>query len=449
MNSLRHFRVRLTCPQRRCLWMHLQISLRRLRLPRPFRQLDPKHPFRPTNIFPAFRPVSGRRPSRPHQYPFRPVRPPYQGRFATTASEALPAPPAFSILQDARPIYSDSHTAPGGPYPIAAHSTEPPSTSSRSRHRRSTLRLRSARTDTASCATGFDSRTRCLSFCRPLARTRVFFPGRVAADLLLPALSARHSPPATPEADLASANLPFDLQLAYDFGRSPDLALLSSYGSFGFLDGARGLELPASEPANEPLGIESDVPRDLNLSSYPFDAEAIKRDFPILRERVHGRPLVWLENATTTQKPQSVIDRLKYFYEHENSNVHRAAHELAARATNAYEAAREKVRGFLNAPSTREIIFVRGATEGINLIAQSWHVQKDDEIAITWLEHHANIVPWQMLCAEKGAKLRVAPVDDSGQVLLDEYEKLLGPRPAWSPSRRSRTLSALLRPQQR
>ena len=173
------------------------------------------------------------------------------------------------------------------------------------------------------------------------------------------------------------------------------------------------------------------MPRDLNLSSYSFDAQALKRDFPILRERVNGRPLVWLDNAATTQKPQSVIDRLKYFYEHENSNVHRAAHELAARATDAYESAREKVRRFLNASSTREIIFVRGATEGINLVAQSWgrrNIQKDDEIVITWLEHHANIVPWQMLCAEKGARLRVAPVDDSGQVLLDEYEKLLGPK---------------------
>ena len=110
--------------------------------------------------------------------------------------------------------------------------------------------------------------------------------------------------------------------------------------------------------------------------------------------------------------------------------MHRAAHELAARATDAYESAREKVRRFLNAASTNEIIFVRGATEGINLIAQSWgrrNIRKDDEIVITWLEHHANIVPWQMLCSETGAKLRVAPVDDSGQVLLDEYEKLLGP----------------------
>jgi cysteine desulfurase/selenocysteine lyase len=170
---------------------------------------------------------------------------------------------------------------------------------------------------------------------------------------------------------------------------------------------------------------------DLGLSSYSFDVEAIRRDFPILRERVNGRPLIWLDNGATTQKPQSVIDRLTYFYEHENSNVHRAAHELAARATDAYESAREKTRRFLNAGAPREIVFVRGATEAINLVAQSWgrrNIQKDDEIVITWLEHHANIVPWQMLCAETGARLRVAPVDDTGQVLLDEYEKLLGPK---------------------
>ena len=170
---------------------------------------------------------------------------------------------------------------------------------------------------------------------------------------------------------------------------------------------------------------------DLGLSSTFFDVETIRRDFPILREQVNGRPLIWLDNGATTQKPQSVIDRLKYFYEHENSNVHRAAHELAARATDAYESAREKTRRFLNAGSTREIIFVRGTTEAINLVAQSWgrrNIEKDDEIVITWLEHHANIVPWQMLCAEKGAKLRVAPVDDTGQILLDEYEKLLGPK---------------------
>ena len=194
-------------------------------------------------------------------------------------------------------------------------------------------------------------------------------------------------------------------------------------------DSSQTQPLPPTGRTVEPLGIESDVPTELDLSSYSFDAETLKRDFPILRERVNGRPLVWLDNAATTQKPQSVIDRLKYFYEHENSNVHRAAHELAARATDAYESAREKTRRFLNASSSREIIFVRGATEGINLIAKSWgyqNIQKDDEIVITWLEHHANIVPWQMLCAEKGARLRVVPVDNRGQILLDEYEKLLG-----------------------
>jgi cysteine desulfurase/selenocysteine lyase len=169
----------------------------------------------------------------------------------------------------------------------------------------------------------------------------------------------------------------------------------------------------------------------LNLSSDLFDAQSLRHDFPLLREQVNGHPLVWLDNAATTQKPQSVIDRLSYFYEHENSNVHRAAHEMAARATDAYESAREKVRRFLNASAPREIVFVRGATEGINLVAQSWgrrYVEKDDEIVITWLEHHANIVPWQALCAEKQARLRVAPVDDRGQVILDEYEKLLGPK---------------------
>ncbi|GHT98992.1 cysteine desulfurase [Betaproteobacteria bacterium] len=163
-----------------------------------------------------------------------------------------------------------------------------------------------------------------------------------------------------------------------------------------------------------------------------FDVEASRRDFPILRETLKGgRPLVWLDNAATTQKPQAVIDRLSYFYAHENSNIHRAAHELAARSTDAYEAARETVRRFVNARSVNEIIFVRGTTEGINLVAQSWGRQNlvaGDEILITWLEHHANIVPWQQLAAQTGAVLKVAPVDDWGQVRLDEYEKLLGPR---------------------
>ena len=163
----------------------------------------------------------------------------------------------------------------------------------------------------------------------------------------------------------------------------------------------------------------------------PFDVNAIRRDFPILQERVNGRQIVWFDNAATTQKPQAVIDRLSYFYAHENSNIHRAAHELAARATDAYEGAREKVREFLNAPDVNDVIFVRGTTEAINLVAKSWggqHVGEGDEIIVSHLEHHANIVPWQQLASEKGAKLRVIPVDDSGQVLLDEYAKLLNDR---------------------
>jgi cysteine desulfurase/selenocysteine lyase len=165
---------------------------------------------------------------------------------------------------------------------------------------------------------------------------------------------------------------------------------------------------------------------------HPLDPEVVKRDFPILQERVNGgKKLIWLDNAATTQKPQAVIDRISEFYRHENSNIHRAAHALAARATDAYEAAREKTRRFLNAPSARDIIFVRGATEGINFVAQSWgraNVKEGDEILITWLEHHANIVPWQQLCAQTGAKLIVAPVDDSGQVIVESYERLLGPK---------------------
>lgn len=167
------------------------------------------------------------------------------------------------------------------------------------------------------------------------------------------------------------------------------------------------------------------------VTARSFDVTSIRKDFPILEERVNGRQLVWLDNAATTQKPRAVIDRLRHFYEHENSNIHRAAHELAARATDAYEAARDKVRRFLNAASTNEIVFVRGATEAINLVEQSWgrqNIVEGDEIILSWLEHHANIVPWQRLAAEKGAKLRVIPVDDSGQIIIEEYSRLLNPK---------------------
>jgi cysteine desulfurase / selenocysteine lyase len=212
-------------------------------------------------------------------------------------------------------------------------------------------------------------------------------------------------------------------------GTTPDP--LGSTNSFYFLEDAGMRARPEAPSAASPSTVLSGVTPDLQLSRRQFDIRSVRRDFPILRERVNGKPLIWLDNAATTQKPQSVIDRVSYFYEHENSNIHRAAHELAARATDAYEDARSKVAHFINAPSSKEIVFVRGATEAINLVAQGWgrrHISKGDEIVITWIEHHANIVPWQMLAAEKGAILRVVPVDNDGQILLDKYEKLLGPK---------------------
>ena len=215
---------------------------------------------------------------------------------------------------------------------------------------------------------------------------------------------------------------------------------------FYFLDEATGV-LPPSEVPVPPPGpglprpdfyfVRPDQPWDGPAPelgperSVPFDVEAVRRDFPILAERVNGRPLVWFDNAATTQKPQAVIDRLAHFYEHENSNIHRGAHELAARATDAYEGARDAVARFLGAPSSDDMVFVRGTTEAINLVAQSWgraNVGPGDEIVISHLEHHANIVPWQQLAAEQGARLRVIPVDGSGQILLDEYRSLLSDR---------------------
>ncbi len=170
---------------------------------------------------------------------------------------------------------------------------------------------------------------------------------------------------------------------------------------------------------------------DIPPTTTGFNAERYRQDFPILGERIHGQQLVWLDNGATTQKPRQVIDRLSYFYEHENSNVHRTAHTLAGRATDAYEGARGKVRRFLNAPSSDDIVWVRGTTEGINLLANTFgeeRVCEGDEVLISWLEHHANIVPWQMLCRRKGATLKVAPVDDTGQIILSEFERLITPR---------------------
>lgn len=155
--------------------------------------------------------------------------------------------------------------------------------------------------------------------------------------------------------------------------------------------------------------------------------EDIRRDFPILSEKVNGHDLVWLDNGATTQRPKAVIDRLTYYYEHENSNVHRGAHALAARSTDAYEAARQTVADFIGADSKDNVIFVRGTTEGINLVAHAYvkqYLNPGDEIIVTLLEHHANIVPWQLVAQETGAVIKVVPVDESGQILLSEYEKL-------------------------
>jgi cysteine desulfurase/selenocysteine lyase len=159
-----------------------------------------------------------------------------------------------------------------------------------------------------------------------------------------------------------------------------------------------------------------------------FDVERIRKGFPILRTKVHGHPLVYLDNAATSQKPRAVIDALVRYYEGENANIHRGVHYLSQIATEEFEKARETVRAFVNAARASEIIFTRGTTEALNLVAQTYgktNVGAGDEVLITAMEHHSNIVPWQMLCAEKGAKLRVAPMNDEGELLLAEYEKLL------------------------
>ena len=197
------------------------------------------------------------------------------------------------------------------------------------------------------------------------------------------------------------------------------------------IDSSRLNETEKYSNPYEGLKIEPVIVPVSKISTDHFDVNAVRKDFPILSEKVNGKDLVWLDNAATTHKPKSVIDRISYFYEHENSNVHRGAHTLAARSTDAYESSRGKIAKFLNASSPNEIVFVRGTTEAINLVAQSWgkyNIGKDDEIVVSWLEHHANIVPWQMLCSETGAKLRVIPVDESGQIILSEYERLLGPK---------------------
>ncbi|MBA2125404.1 SufS family cysteine desulfurase [Hyphomicrobium methylovorum] len=258
-------------------------------------------------------------------------------------------------------------------------------------------------------------------------------PPQAPATTPPPQLLNDHTGIETPRSSGSASNydriaVPFEAELKSllaPLAADPISALMGDAGSrFYFLNDVTA--------AGEPTQSTISGPQTHTLGSgRGFDVHAVRRDFPILDETVNGRPLIWFDNAATTQKPKAVIERLKYFYEHENSNIHRAAHELAARATDAYEGARNKIARFLNAGSVDEIIFTRGATEAINLVAATFgrqHVGPGDEIVITNLEHHANIVPWQQLCLEKGAKLRVAPVDDCGALLLDEFGKLLNAR---------------------
>lgn len=169
----------------------------------------------------------------------------------------------------------------------------------------------------------------------------------------------------------------------------------------------------------------------LQTQAGALDIEKIRADFPILQQTVHGKPLIYLDNAATSQKPRAVIDAITRYYEGTNSNIHRGVHFLSEHATAEYEAARRTAQKFINAAQAHEIIFVRGTTEGINLVAQAYgrtHIHQGDEVLITAMEHHSNIVPWQILCDERGAKLRVAPINDNGELQLDEFARLLGPR---------------------
>lgn len=261
-------------------------------------------------------------------------------------------------------------------------------------------------------ATSFGSTAGALD--RPVARNHELFP----ADTTAP---TAHLPP-------GASSSPFDASTS----REPSLP---RDGLKTFLQSIRTTHFRAAEPVRDEGKVRSwrepSYAASFASGSRALDLPAIREDFPVLRQKVHGKPLAWLDNAATTQKPQSVIDAVSRFYESDYSNIRRGAHSLAARATDAYEKARQKVQAFIGASSIEEIVFVRGTTEGINLVAQSYgrkFLQPGDEIVLSTLEHHAQIVPWQMIAKEKGAILRVIPVNDRGEIQLEEYQKLLGPR---------------------
>jgi len=258
---------------------------------------------------------------------------------------------------------------------------------------------------------------------------------------------------------VASEFTPDDLNLESVFASFSQLqSPLGSVGSEGFVlptfapnlpftDNLSKLYFPDVEPhkQNDLASAANNQFADNTYSDYSFlrdqefsysgretfDVKSIRKDFPILHQKVNGKDLIWFDNAATTQKPLHVINTIARFYQQDNSNIHRAAHTLAARSTDAYEGSREKVKNFINASSTEEIVFVRGTTEGINLVAQTYgrkFIQEGDEIIVSTLDHHANIVPWQMLAKEKKAKLLVIPINDNGEIILEEYERLLSPR---------------------
>src|SRR6478752_1192431 len=158
-----------------------------------------------------------------------------------------------------------------------------------------------------------------------------------------------------------------------------------------------------------------------------FDVQRVRRDFPILAERIHGKPLVYLDSANTSQKPQAVLDAMDDYYRHANANIHRATHLLSERATALYEGARGKAATFINAPDPRTIVLTKGTTDGINLVASSYGrstLKPGDEVVLSWLEHHSNIVPWQLVCEQTGARLRVVPINDAGEVDIDQYASM-------------------------
>ena len=207
----------------------------------------------------------------------------------------------------------------------------------------------------------------------------------------------------------------------------------SGYGDLPYLGDTDAQT--SSLPKDDGFGIgipETQKLRDLHYEEADtLNSEQIKKDFPVLQQKVNGHDLVWLDNGATTQKPNQVIDKISDYYRTYNSNIHRGAHTLAARATDAYEEAREKVQRFINAATSEEIIFVRGTTEGINLVAQTYGRQfltPGDEVIVSELDHHANIVPWQRVAQEKGATLRAIPTDQNGDLILSELERLITPR---------------------